>query len=244
VIEQKCKSAEETPPSYPPYQGEDKRDKTSELPSFRASVPSNFKLYLITHTELFTAQCSMYLAIETALKAGVKFIQLREKHLPTRKLLDMGYWMSELTKEYGAKLFINDRVDIALAVGAAGVHLGQASIPAHAVRKIAGDKLLVGVSTHGINEALEAEKDGADFITLGPIYQTPSKLKYGSPIGINILREVKSKVSIPVLAIGGIKLDKVKEVMEAGADGLALISAILTAENIKETTEEFLRLLK
>jgi len=186
----------------------------------------------------------MYFAIETALKAGVKFIQLREKHLPTRKLLDMGYWMSELTKEYGAKLFINDKVDIALAVGADGVHLGQDSIPAHAVRKIAGDKLLVGVSTHGIDEAIEAEKDGADFITLGPVYQTPAKLKYGSPIGINILREVKSKVSIPVLAIGGIKLDKVKEVMEAGADGLALISAILTAENIKETTEEFLRLLK
>jgi thiamine-phosphate pyrophosphorylase len=186
----------------------------------------------------------MYLAIETALKAGVKFIQLREKHLPTRQLLDMGYWVSELTKEYGAKLFINDRVDIALAIGADGVHLGQDSIPAHAVRKIAGDKLLVGVSTHGIDEAMEAEKDSADFITLGPIYQTPSKLKYGSPIGINILREVKSKVSIPVLAIGGIKLDKVKEVIKAGADGIALISAILTAENIKETTEEFLRLLK
>lgn len=188
----------------------------------------------------------MYLAIETALKAGVKFIQLREKHLPTRKLLDMGYWMSELTKEYGAKLFINDRVDIALAVGADGVHLGQDSIPAHAVRKIAGDKLLVGVSTHGIDEAIEAEKDGADFITLGPVYQTPSKLKYGNPIGIDTdtLRRVKSKISIPVLAIGGIKLDKVKEVMEAGADGVALISAILTAENIKETSEEFLRLLK
>lgn len=204
----------------------------------------DFKLYLITDSKLFTAQCSMYLAIETALKTGVKFIQLREKHLPTIQLLDMGYWVSELTKEYGAKLFINDRVDIALAVGADGVHLGQDSIPAHAVRKIAGDKLLVGVSTHGIDEAMEAEKDSADFITLGPIYQTPSKLKYGSPIGINILREVKSKVSIPVLAIGGIKLDKVKEVIKAGADGIALISAILTAENIKETTEEFLRLLK
>ncbi len=204
----------------------------------------DLKLYLITDSTLFAAQCSMYLAIETALKAGVKFIQLREKHLPTRKLLDMGYWMSELTKEYGAKLFINDRVDIALAVGADGVHLGQDSIPAHAVRKIAGDKLLVGVSTHGIDEAIEAEKDGADFITLGPVYQTPSKLKYGNPIGIDTLRRVKSKISIPVLAIGGIKLDKVKEVMEAGADGVALISAILTAENIKETSEEFLRLLK
>jgi thiamine-phosphate pyrophosphorylase len=117
-------------------------------------------------------------------------------------------------------------------------------MPARPVRKISGNKLLIGVSTHGIDEAIEAEKDGADFITVGPIYQTPSKLKYGNPIGIDTLRKVKSKVSIPVLAIGGIKVDKVKEVTEVGADGIALISAILTAENIKETTEEFMRLLK
>jgi thiamine-phosphate pyrophosphorylase len=204
----------------------------------------DLKLYLITDRKLFNAQCSMYLAIEAALKGGVKFIQLREKNLPTRKLLDMAYWMLELTKEYNAKLLINGRVDIALAVNADGVHLGQKSLPAHAVRKIAGNKFLIGVSTHSFDEAVGAEEDGADFITLGPIYQTPSKLKYGEPIGIDILRRVKSRVSIPVLPIGGIKLDKVEEVMDAGADGVALISAILAAEDIMGTTKEFLRLIK
>jgi thiamine-phosphate pyrophosphorylase len=204
----------------------------------------DFRLYLITDRKLFNAQCSLYLAIEDALKAGVKVIQLREKDLGTRDLLNMAYIMRDLTKQYNARLFINDRADIALAVGADGVHLGQNNIPAHAVRKISGNKLLIGVSTHGIDEATEAEKDGADFITLGPIYRTPSKTKYGKPIGIKTLKEVRANVSIPIFAIGGIKLDKVKEVTETGAEGVALISAILTAENIKETTEEFMRLLK
>lgn len=199
---------------------------------------------MVTDRKLFHTACLLYLALEAALKAGVKAIQLREKALPPRKLLDMASWLVELTREYGAKLFINDRVDIALAAGADGVHLGQKGITASAVRKISGDKLLIGVSTHNLDEAIAAEKDGADFITIGPIYQTSSKLRYGNPIGIETLRRVKSEVSIPVLAIGGIKLDKVKEVRESGADGIALISAILAAENIRETTEEFMRLLK
>jgi thiamine-phosphate pyrophosphorylase len=205
---------------------------------------TDLKLYLITDGKLFNTLCSMYVAIEAALRAGVKFIQLREKHLETRNLLDMASWMLELTKEYNAKLLINDRIDIALAVNADGVHIGQESLPVHTVRKIVGNKLLIGVSTHSLGEAVGAEKNGADFITLGPIYHTPSKLNYGNPIGVDILRRVKSKISIPVLPIGGIKLDKVKEVMDAGADGVALISAILTADNIMGTTKEFLRLIK
>ncbi len=207
-------------------------------------LTSDFKLYLITDRKLFNAQCSMYFTIETVLQAGVKCIQLRENDLSVKELLNMAVWMRELTREYGANLFINDRIDVALAVEADGVHLGQNSIPAHAVRKISGDKLIIGVSTHSIDEAAEAEKDGADFITLGPIYETLSKLKYGKPIGIDSIRKVKSRVSIPVFAIGGIKLDMVTEVKEAGADRIALISAILAAKNTKETTEEFLRLLK
>jgi len=205
---------------------------------------NGLKLYLITDRKLFNAQCSLYLALETALQAGVKYIQLREKRLPTRKILDMAYWMKELTREYGAKLFINDRVDIALAVGADGVHLGQKSLPAHAARKATGDNFLIGVSTHGVDEALQAEHDGADFITLGPIYNTPSKLKYGAPIGVDIIRQVKSEVSIPVLAIGGIKTGSVNEVLDAGADGVAVISGILAAEDIRGTTEEYLRLVQ
>jgi thiamine-phosphate pyrophosphorylase len=205
---------------------------------------NGLKLYLITDRKLFQAQCSLYLAVETALQAGVKYIQLREKRLPTRMMLDMAYWMRELTREYGAKLLVNDRVDIALAVGADGVHLGQKSLPAHAARKIAGDNFLIGVSTHGIDEALQAEQDGADFITLGPVYRTPSKIRYGAPIGVDILKQVKSRVSVPVLAIGGIKADSVQDVVSAGADGVAVITGILAEEDIRGTTEKFLRLIK
>jgi len=204
----------------------------------------NFKLYLITDRKLFSDNSSLFTAVEEALKVGLKAVQLREKDLGTRELLDMAYRMRELTSVYKAELFINDRVDIALAVEADGVQLGKESIPAHAVRKTFQDKLVISVSTHSHDEALEAERGGADFITLGPIYYTPSKIKYGEPIGIETLKKVKAKISIPVLAIGGIKLDKVREVKETGADGVALISAILTAENIKETTKEFLRLVK
>jgi thiamine-phosphate pyrophosphorylase len=205
---------------------------------------NDLKLYLITDRKLFHAQCSFYLALETALQAGAKYIQLREKQLPTRQILDMAYWVIELIREYGAKLLVNDRVDIALAIGADGVHLGQESFPAHAVRKVTGDNFLIGVSTHGIDEALQAEREGADFITLGPIYNTPSKLRYGDPIGVDMLRQVKSRVSIPVLAIGGIKTDTVHEVVTAGADGVAVISGIFAAEDIRGTTEDYLRLLQ
>lgn len=206
--------------------------------------PVDFRLYLITDRKIYTDKNSFINAIEGALKGGVKAVQLREKDLNTRELLELAYKMRELTKKYHVKLFINDRVDIALAVDADGVHIGQKGIPAHAVRKIVQDKLIIGVSTHSFDEALEAERDGADFITLGPIYETPSKLKYGKPIGVDTLRRVKSKISIPVFGIGGIKLDKVGEVMEAGAHGVALISAILASKDIRKTTEDFLRLLK
>lgn len=203
----------------------------------------DFKLCLITDRKLVTCHSSLVTAVEEALKGGVKALQLREKDLGTRKLLDMAYRMRELTGKYKAKLFINDRVDIALSVEADGVHLGQNSIPPHAVRKIVKDKFIIGVSAHSIEEAKQAEEGGADFITLGPVYKTPSKLKYGQPLGVDIIRKAKDEISIPVFAIGGIKQDRIKEVMDAGADGIALISGILGAKDIKEKTGEFLRLL-
>ena len=207
------------------------------------AVAINFSLYLITDRKLLTPHSSLLTAVEDALRGGVKVVQLREKDLNTRELLELAYKMRELIKKYHAKLFINDRVDIALAVDADGVHIGQKSIPAYAVRKIVQDKLIIGVSTHSFDEALEAERSGADFITLGPIYETPSKLKYGKPIGVDTLKRVKLEVSLPVFGIGGIKLDKVREVKETGADGIALISAILASKDIRKTTEDFLRLL-
>jgi len=203
-----------------------------------------FKVYLVTDRNVLAPAYSLPAAVEEALKGGVKAVQLREKDLGTRDLLEMAYCLRELTVRYGAKLFINDRVDIALAVDADGVHLGGSSMPASAARKAAGEGMLIGVSAHGITEAEKAVEEGADFITLGPIFETPSKLRYGPPLGIELLREVRSKISIPIFAIGGIKKEKVESVLEAGASGIALISAILGSEDIRSNTEEFMRLLK
>lgn len=188
---------------------------------------AEFRLYLITDRKLFSDINDFMKAIEEALSAGIKAVQLREKDLSTRELLDMAYRFRELTAGYNAKLFINDRLDIALSVDADGVHLGQSGIPVRAVRKVVKDRLMIGCSAHNETEAVEAEAEGADFITFGPIFRTPSKLKYGEPVGFRSLQEVKRKVSLPIFGIGGIKSENIHDVLNSGASGIALISGIL-----------------
>jgi thiamine-phosphate pyrophosphorylase len=190
-----------------------------------------------------TVHRSLFTAVEQALKGGVKAVQFREKDLGTRELLKLAYRMRGLTKKYNTRLFINDRLDIALAVGADGVHLTQNSIPADAVRKVVKKKLLIGVSTHSLKEAREAEKAGTDFITLGPIYQTPSKLKYGTPLGIGTLKKVSREIKIPVFAIGGVKARRINELSSAGAYGIAMISEIFGASDIQKKTRELVNIL-
>jgi thiamine-phosphate pyrophosphorylase len=203
----------------------------------------DFRLYLITDRKLVADRCSLIAAVRQALQGGVKVIQLREKDLDTRELLKLAYKMREMTKKYEAKLFINDRLDIALAAGADGVHLTQNSIPIDAVKRVVKNKLIIGASTHSLKEAAAAEKAGADFITLGPVYRTPSKMKYGRPIGLDVLKKVSGKVKIPVFAIGGIKSHRVEAVGKAGAYGVAMISEIFGAGDIKGKSKDIINKL-
>ncbi|MEE8329804.1 MAG: thiamine phosphate synthase [Thermodesulfovibrionia bacterium] len=203
----------------------------------------DFKLYLITDRKLIADSCSLTAAVRQALSGGVRAVQLREKDLGTRELLRLAYRMRDLTNKYSARLFINNRFDIALAVGADGVHLAQDSIPAEAVRKAVKGKLLIGVSAHSLKEAKSAQKAGADFITLGPIYRTPSKLNYGSPLGINTLKKVSMGIRVPVFAIGGVKGRKIKELKKTGTYGVAVISEIFKASDIKKKTKDLIDLL-
>ena len=175
------------------------------------------------------------------MRGGVKAVQLREKELATRDLLALAYRLRELTAQYDAKLLINDRADIALCAGADGVHLGQASMTASAVRKIVGTGLMIGVSTHSMEEATIAEKEGADFITFGPVFHTPSKAGYGAPVGTDALRHISAALSIPVFGIGGIKQDTTCKVMDSGAYGIALISGILGEPDTATAAERYLR---
>ncbi len=200
-----------------------------------------FRLYLITDRRQVRSS-SLSAALLAAIEGGVRAIQLREKDLPVREYLELAMEVRSLTLRHGVRLFINDRVDVALVVGADGVHLGQAGMPPEAVRKIIPSEMLIGVSTHSLREAREAERGGADFITFGPLFSTPSKVKYGPPVGLDALKEVTREVNIPVFGIGGIKKENIMEVMASGAEGIALISGILAADDIKKESEEYVRM--
>jgi thiamine-phosphate pyrophosphorylase len=202
----------------------------------------DFYLYLITDRR---ASCGRDLAlvVEEALKGGVTAVQLREKDLSSRELYEFAQEMREITLRYGARLFINDRLDVVLAVDADGVHLGNQSMPVDRTRKLLGEKKLIGVSCHNRLEALAARDFGADFITYGPVFHTPSKAAYGPPLGIESLREVTAQLGIPVFALGGIARRNTRQVISAGAHGIALISAVIAADNPREEARALLALL-
>lgn len=202
----------------------------------------DFNLYLITD-RLQTAGRPLPAVVADALRGGLRAVQLREKDLMGCQLFEMAGELRTLTREYGAQLLINDRIDIALAVGADGVHLGRGSLPVAVARRILGSAQSIGYSAHSLDEALQAERDGADFVTFGPIYATPSKSIYGEPLGLTRLAEVTRKLTIPVFALGGVKITSVPDIMSAGANGIALISAIIAAQNPTTETESLLRMI-
>jgi len=192
----------------------------------------DFNLYLITDRNQ-TGSLRLLDVVEDALKGGVKGVQLREKDLSSRELYELAYDMRKLTARYAAQLIINDRVDIALAVEADGVHLGLNSMPIHRVRRLLGRNFLIGLSCHNQINAIMAQENGADFITFGPVYYTPSKANYGKPVGVEQLEIVARLLKIPVFALGGIKKENIDEVTAAGATGIALVSAIIASDDPK-----------
>lgn len=199
----------------------------------------DFKLYLITDRK--QTKLPLPEAVRLALQGGVKAIQLREKDLPVRELLDLARELRKITNEFGARLLINDRVDIAVAVDADGVHLGHQSMPPKPVRKMIGKDKLIGVSTHNLSEARTAEAGGADFITLGPVFFTESKAGLGSPVGLEYLKSVKNWIQISVFGLGGINSGNAGQVLAYGADGISLISAIFSADQIRQAAESMIR---
>lgn len=199
----------------------------------------DFKLYLITDRK--QTKIPLPEAVRQALRGGVRAIQLREKDLPIRELLALAQEIKAITEAFGAKLFINDRADVAVAVDADGVHLGNQSMPPEAVRSVVGKRMLIGVSTHNMEEAKMAETGGADFVTFGPVFATPSKMPYGKPVGTEGLRAVKKQIGIPIFGLGGIRRENLREVVKAGADGIAMISAIFADPDITGASEKIIR---
>ena len=174
------------------------------------------------------------------LAAGLPAVQVREKDLPAAELAALCRRLREPTRERRALLIVNDRVDVALAVGADAVQRTHSSLAVAEIREIVDKRLRIGASTHAPEEALSAEAEGADWIVFGPIYDTPSKQRFGAPQGLRALERVAAAVRTPVIAIGGITPERVPEVRRAGAHGVAVISALLTADSPGDATKRFL----
>jgi thiamine-phosphate pyrophosphorylase len=190
------------------------------------------QLYPIIDT-LGDPQRSAVTLAGAVLDAGIRFLQLRVKDEPTRRTVEVARALAELAHRYGAQLIVNDRADVAALVGAAGVHLGQDDLPAGAARHLLGPGHIIGVSTHNAAQALAAAADGAaDYIGFGPIYPTQSKRRPDPVQGIAGLRAVRSRVRIPIVAIGGITATTMHEVLDAGADAVAMIGEIVRAPDV------------
>jgi len=178
--------------------------------------------------------------IKRAVDGGATLIQLRGKIWSTREFLEFGIKIRKMLEVKNVPLIINDRVDIALACGAAGVHLGQEDMPLPCARKILGETKLIGISVNTPEEAVAADKEGADYVGAGPVFATSSKKVLEPFLGLDGLQKIRAKVRIPILAIGGITVANAPAVISAGADGVAVISAIAAAGNPKKAATEII----
>ena len=209
------------------------------ISNFEFRNPREWGLYLVTDRHQ-TGGRDIVEVLGQAAAAGAPAIQLREKGLDTVEMYRLAETLLEMTRQAGAALLINDRVDVAMALGADGVHLTRKSLPPREVRSLVGSRMLIGISCHGLEDVREAVDGGVDFVVLGPIYATLSKAPYGPPLAPGILREARRICPLPILAIGGIKAARVPEVVGAGADGVAAISAVLAAPDPGAAARELL----
>ena len=197
----------------------------------------DYSLYLVTDRSLSKGRPTREI-VEAAVAGGVTCVQLREKHCGTREFIDEALALRPLLRDHDIPLIINDRLDVALAVEADGVHLGQSDMPIGMARKIAGNSLLIGISAESTDDALRAEQEGADYIGISPVFATPTKTDTALPLGLEGVNKIRGLVDIPLVGIGGINRDNAATVIEAGADGVAVVSAIVSADDPVHATKE------
>jgi thiamine-phosphate pyrophosphorylase len=196
-----------------------------------------YDLYVITD-EAIAGGLSHEEVARRAIAGGADVIQLRDKVCGCRELCRIGRALRTITMKTGTLFIVNDRLDVALACGADGVHLGQNDIRVGVARQIAPSGFIIGISVGTVDEAVQAEDEGADYLAISPVFSTASKNDAGPGRGLDVVREIRRSVSVPVIAIGGINLDNVREVIAAGADGVAVISAVVGSRDIIATARE------
>jgi thiamine-phosphate pyrophosphorylase len=174
---------------------------------------------------------------EQAIRGGASIVQYREKAAPTRRMVEEASALARICRQNMVLFLVDDRVDVALAVGADGVHLGQQDMPIEMARKLLGKGKIIGVTVHGPEEAKQAEKQRADYVSVAPVFETKTKQDAGKPLGVEMIKRVKAIVKVPLVAVGGINEANAAEVAASGADAIAVISAIATAPNVRRAAE-------
>jgi thiamine-phosphate pyrophosphorylase len=210
---------------------------------------TNWSLYVLTDRRAaekrgVAGERALPDVVRAAIRGGATVIQLRDKGACTRDLIELGRALLVVTRPAGVPLIVNDRIDVALAIDAEGVHVGQDDMPAPLARRLLGPDRILGVSAGTVEEALQAQRDGADYLGTGDVYGTPTKADAGVPIGVAGLAEVVRAVSIPVVAIGGIKPDNAAAALQAGASGIAVISAVIGAPDPEAAARQLFEIVK
>ena len=195
-------------------------------------------LYFITNSRL--TKKTVIDDVKASVKGGVRIVQYREKGASTKRMLEEAKKIKQICRKNKVLFLINDRIDVALAVDADGVHLGQEDMPYQYARKLLGKDKIIGLSAHSVNDALKNQKLGADYTGIGPIYYTATKKDAKPPIGLEPIKQLKSKLKIPFVAIGGINETNINEVLKAGAKNVAIISGIVAKDDVEKAVRYFI----
>jgi thiamine-phosphate pyrophosphorylase len=207
---------------------------------FRVFMPRLESRLLLVTDRHQTQGRPLVSVLANALKAGSPAVQIRERDLCANELVALADGIRHLAAAGGSQVLINDRIDAALSFDGVGIHLRSDSLPVAVARRLIGPHRLIGVSVHSVSEAVQAEADGADYIVLGPIYDTPSKQMYGPPLGLSTLEEAARVVRVPIIGIGGVTAARARHMRLAGAFGVAVISAVLAADDVEAATRTLL----
>ena len=200
----------------------------------------DYSLYLVTDRALARGRATAEI-VRAAVAGGVTCVQLREKECGTREFIEEARAVQAGLRGTGVPLIVNDRVDVALAVGAEGVHLGQRDMAISDARRLGPPGWIVGVSAESVADAVRAESEGADYVGVSPVFATPTKADHAAPLGLAGLRAIRAATKLPLVAIGGIHAGNAREVIRAGADGLAVVSAIVSADSPREAARQLRR---
>ncbi len=207
-----------------------------------ARIGVDYSLYLVTDRTLSRGRSSEEI-VGAAVRGGVTCVQLREKHCSTRDFIREARSLQPLLQHHKIPLIINDRLDVALAIGADGVHLGQSDMHIGDARRLVGEKMIIGISAENLNDAIVAEQEGADYIGISPVFETDTKVDTAAPLGLEGIRWIRRAVNLPLVGIGGINAGNVREIICAGADGVAVVSAIVSADCPQTAASELKNLL-